>query len=148
MNAGSPLWVHLLTAVLAFGIFLLTTALLIWGERRLVSLMQSRVGPNRVGPLGIGQTLVDGVKMFFKEDVTPSMVDRIVYTIAPLLTVVVGFLAIAVVPYGGTVTMFEQTFALQAADINVGACCGSSRWARCTSTASCSPAGRRSRPTR
>jgi NADH-quinone oxidoreductase subunit H len=120
VNAGSPLWVHTLTAVLAFGVFLITTALLIWGERRVVSLMQTRVGPNRVGPLGVGQTLIDGAKMFFKEDITPSMVDRVVYTIAPLLTVVVGFLAVAVIPYGGTVSMFGETFVLQAADINVG----------------------------
>lgn len=120
MNAGLPFWVHLVTALGAFLVFLLTTALLIWAERRVVSLMQTRVGPNRVGPLGIGQTLIDGAKMFFKEDVTPRMVDRIVYTAAPLLTVVVGFLAIAVVPYGGTVTVGETTFRLQAADINVG----------------------------
>lgn len=119
-NVGSPLWVHVVTSVLTFLVFLLTTALLIWAERRVVSLMQSRVGPNRVGPLGIGQTLIDGAKMFFKEDVTPNMVDKLVYTIAPMLTVVVGFLAVAVVPLGGTVTMFGETFVLQAADINVG----------------------------
>ncbi len=115
-----PFWVSLLTAVFAFVVFLLTTALLIWGERRIVSLMQTRVGPNRVGPLGIGQTLIDGAKMFFKEDVTPRMVDRVVYTMAPLLTVVVGFLAVAVVPLSGELTMFGETFVLQAADINVG----------------------------
>ena len=115
-----PFWVHLLRAVLAFLVFLLSTALLIWAERRVVSLMQTRVGPNRVGPLGAGQTLVDGLKMFFKEDVTPSMVSRVLYTFAPLLTVVVGFLSIAIVPFGGEVTMFGETFVLQAADLNVG----------------------------
>lgn len=120
MNADLPIWVHLLNATLAFGIFLITTALLIWAERRLVSLMQSRVGPNRVGPLGVGQTLIDGVKMFFKEDVTPSMVDKVVYTVAPLMTVVVGFLSIAIVPFGGQVELFGETFVLQAADLNVG----------------------------
>lgn len=120
MVESFPIWVHLLRVTAVFLVFLLTTALLIWAERRVVSLMQTRVGPNRVGPLGIGQTLVDGLKMFFKEDVTPSMVDRLVYTVAPLLTVVVGFLSVAIVPFGGTVTMFEETFALQAADLNVG----------------------------
>lgn len=115
-----PFWVHLLTAGLAFLVFLLSTAVLIWGERRVVSLMQSRVGPNRVGPLGAGQTLVDGLKMFFKEDVTPGMVSKVIFTLAPGLTVIVGFLSIAIVPFGGEVTMFNETFTLQAADINVG----------------------------
>jgi NADH-quinone oxidoreductase subunit H len=120
MTESLPIWVDLLNVVAVFLIFLLTTALLIWAERRVVSLMQTRVGPNRVGPLGIGQTLIDGAKMFFKEDVTPSMVDRLVYTTAPLLTVVVGFLSVAVIPFGGEVTMFGETFVLQAADLNVG----------------------------
>ena len=119
-NADVAFWVHLLTAVGAFGLFLLTTAMLIWVERRLLGRMQSRLGPNRVGPLGIMQTLVDGIKMFFKEDVTPSMVDRGVYLVAPLISVVVGFLSIAVVPYGGEITLFGETFVLQVADLNVG----------------------------
>jgi len=120
MTESFPIWVDLLRVTAVFLIFLLTTALLIWAERRVVSLMQTRVGPNRVGPLGIGQTLVDGLKMFFKEDVTPSMVDRTIYTVAPLLTVVVGFLSVVIVPFGGTLTMFGETFPLQAADLNVG----------------------------
>jgi NADH-quinone oxidoreductase subunit H len=120
MTESLPLWVHLLRVVAAFLIFLLTTAILIWAERRLVALMQSRKGPNRVGPFGILQTLVDGVKMFFKEDVTPKMVDRFIFTLAPLLTAVVGFMSIAIVPFGGEVTLFGETFVLQAADLNVG----------------------------
>ena len=115
-----PVWVHVLRVLLTFLVFLLTTAVLIWAERRVVSLMQTRVGPNRVGPLGAGQTLVDGLKMFFKEDVTPRMVSKVLFTLAPLLTVVVGFLSVAIVPIGGEVTMFGETFALQAADLNVG----------------------------
>ena len=115
-----PFWVHMLRVVLAFTVFLLSTALLIWGERRIVSLMQTRVGPNRVGPLGVAQTLVDGLKMFFKEDVTPSMVSRFLYTFAPLMTVIVGFLSIAIIPFGGEVTLFGETFVLQAADLNIG----------------------------
>jgi NADH-quinone oxidoreductase subunit H len=115
-----PLWVHLLRVVAVFLIFLLSTALLIWAERRIVSFMQSRVGPNRVGPLGILQTLVDGVKMFFKEDPTPRIVDRLIYTAAPVISVVVGFLAVVIIPFGGEVTLFGETFVLQAADLNVG----------------------------
>ena len=120
MTESLPLWVHILRVVAVFGLFLITTALLIWAERRVVAIMQSRKGPNRAGPLGILQTLLDGIKMFFKEDPTPSMVDKVVYGIAPLVPVVVGFLSIAVVPFGGEVTLFGETFRLQAADLNVG----------------------------
>ena len=120
MTESYPLWVHIFRVVAVFLLFLLTTAMLIWAERRLVAVMQSRKGPNRVGPFGMLQTLVDGIKMFFKEDVTPSMVDKVLYGVAPLVGVVVGFLSIAIVPFGGEVTMFGETFVLQAADLNVG----------------------------
>ena len=117
----TPLWVPIFTAVATFLVFLLTTAVLIWGERRVVALMQDRLGPNRVGPLGILQTLVDGGKMFFKEDFTPGMVERIVFTVAPIIAVVVSFLTVAVIPIGGEVTMFGETFDLVTADLDVGA---------------------------
>jgi NADH-quinone oxidoreductase subunit H len=115
-----PLWVHLFRTLVVFLYFLLTTAVLIWAERRVVARMQSRLGPNRVGPFGILQTLVDGAKMFFKEDITPGMVDRPIFTLAPLVGVIAGFLAIAVIPIGGEVTMFGETFTLVVADLNVG----------------------------
>ena len=115
-----PLWVAVLTSVLVFAYFLLTTAILIWAERRVVARMQSRVGPNRVGPVGALQTLVDGLKMFFKEDVTPAMVRQPIFTIAPLVGVVAGLLATAVIPIGGEVTIGGETFPLQVADLGVG----------------------------
>jgi NADH-quinone oxidoreductase subunit H len=120
MTESLPLWVHLFRVLVVFAVFLLTTAVLIWGERRVVALMQSRLGPNRVGPLGMGQTLVDGLKMFFKEDVTPRMVDRVVFTAAPLVAVIVSFMTVAVIPVGGQFTLFGETFALHAADLNIG----------------------------
>jgi NADH-quinone oxidoreductase subunit H len=115
-----PLWVIVLTVVIVFLYFLLTTAVLIWAERRVVARMQSRIGPNRVGPFGALQTLVDGVKMFFKEDVTPAMVKQPIFTIAPLVGVVAGFLSIAVIPIGGDVTIGGETFPLQVADLGIG----------------------------
>ena len=115
-----PLWVPVVQALVVFAYFLLVTALLIWAERRVVARMQSRLGPNRVGPFGVLQTLVDGVKMFFKEDVTPGMVNRTIFTLAPLIGVVAGFLSVAVIPIGGEVTMFGETFPLVVADLGVG----------------------------
>jgi NADH-quinone oxidoreductase subunit H len=117
----TPLWVPVVQTVVVFAYFLLITALLIWAERRIVARMQTRVGPNRVGPFGLLQTLVDGVKMFFKEDVTPAMVNKPIYNLAPIVGVVAGFLAIAVVPIGGEVTLFGETFTLVVADLSVGA---------------------------
>ncbi|MEX0834512.1 MAG: NADH-quinone oxidoreductase subunit H, partial [Nitriliruptor sp.] len=99
---------------------LLFTALLIWGERRILGRMQSRLGPNRVGPLGMMQTLVDGAKMFFKEDVTPGMVNKPIFILAPLIGVIAGFLSMAVIPLGGQVTLFGETFPLVVADLDVG----------------------------
>jgi NADH-quinone oxidoreductase subunit H len=116
----TPIWAHLIPVVAVFAFFLLTTALLIWAERRVVARMQSRVGPNRVGPFGILQTLVDGIKMFFKEDVTPGMVDKPVFTLAPIIAVVAGFMAVAVIPIGGAFTIGDETITLQIADLEVG----------------------------
>jgi len=125
-----PLWVHLVRVLAAFAFFLLGTALLIWGERRMVAFMQSRLGPNRVGPFGMMQTLVDGIKMFFKEDVTPGGVDKFIFGIAPMVGVIVGFLSIAVVPLtalpgmypndAGAIHVGGEVFGLQVADLNVG----------------------------
>jgi NADH-quinone oxidoreductase subunit H len=115
-----PMWVILLTVVIVFAYFLLTTAVLIWAERRVVARMQSRLGPNRVGPFGALQTLVDGAKMFFKEDITPAMVKQPIFTIAPLVGVVAGFLSVAIIPISGDVTLGGETFVLQVADLGVG----------------------------
>jgi len=116
----TPLWVTLVQTFAVFGYFLIFTAMLIWAERRIVGRMQSRIGPNRIGPGGVGQTLIDGLKMFFKEDFTPAMVKNPVFTMAPIIAVVAGFLTIAVIPISGPVTMFGETFTLVVADLHVG----------------------------
>ncbi|MEX2533386.1 MAG: NADH-quinone oxidoreductase subunit H [Nitriliruptoraceae bacterium] len=116
----TPLWVTLVQTLAVFTYFLLFTAMLIWAERRVVGRMQSRIGPNRIGPGGVLQTLIDGLKMFFKEDFTPSMVKNPVFTLAPIIAVVAGFLTIAVIPISGPVTLFGETFTLVVADLHVG----------------------------
>ncbi len=104
----------------AFALWLVGTAMLIWGERRLVAKMQSRVGPNRLGPAGLFQTLADGAKLFFKEDITPRNVDRVVYVAAPFISAVVAILTFAVIPFGGTFSIGERVVTLQVWDPNVG----------------------------
>lgn len=88
-----------------------TAAVLIWVERRLLGLWQDRWGPNRVGPLGIGQVVADMVKIFFKEDWTPPFVDRPVFVIAPMIALIMmmlGFVIVPVIP------------GWQVADLNIG----------------------------
>jgi len=117
-------WIEFLLVVvrvlLAFVIWLLSTALLIWGERRLVAKMQVRHGPNRLGPFGVFQVLADGAKLFFKEDITPRGVDRAVYFAAPIVSAVVAFLTFAVIPFGGTFTFAGREMPLQVWDPEIG----------------------------
>jgi len=113
------LWdvVILLVKVVAIFAFLMVSVMLtVWLERRVVAFMQTRVGPNRVGPFGVLQTLADGIKLFFKEDVRPSNADRILYGLAPVVMMVPAFLSISVLPFG---TAFGSERA-QLTDLNVG----------------------------
>ena len=110
--------------VLVFVLLLVVTILLIWFERKIVADMQNRVGPDRAGPWGILQTLADGVKLFFKEQVTPRKVELGLYLAAPMLAAVPAFLMFMVVPFGRPFTInlggIERTVPLQGADLNVG----------------------------
>jgi NADH-quinone oxidoreductase subunit H len=87
--------------VLAFVGLLVSVMLMIWWERKLISDMQNRIGPNRAGPFGILQTLADGIKLFFKEDLIPDRADRFVFKLAPYLALVPAFLTFVVIPIGG-----------------------------------------------
>lgn len=73
---------------------------LIWWERRLLSWMQDRIGPNRVGPFGLLQPIADGVKLFLKEDITPATVDRKMYFVAPMIALFPAFAIGATLPWG------------------------------------------------
>ena len=82
----------------------------IWWERRLLSWMQDRIGPNRVGPRGLLQTIADGVKLFFKEDIQPAAVDKRIYYLAPVLSMIPALAAGATIPFASiTVKMDDGT---------------------------------------
>ncbi len=106
--------------LVVFGALMVSVMLMIWFERKVISDMQSRIGPNRAGPFGIAQTLADGIKLFFKEDLLPDRSDRIVFKLAPYLTIIPAFLIFAIVPIGGEVTISGHTFELQLADPPMG----------------------------
>jgi NADH-quinone oxidoreductase subunit H len=102
-----------------FAIMVLMTLLTIWAERRVVGRMQMRIGPNRVGPFGLLQSLMDGIKLALKEEIIPKGVHLAVYTIAPVISVTAAFLTFAVIPLGPVVTMFGQRTNLQLTDFPV-----------------------------
>jgi len=106
--------------LVAFVALLVATALMIWFERKVISDMQSRIGPNRAGPWGLLQTLADGTKLVFKEDLLPDRADSFVFKLAPYLSVVPAVAIFAVVPVGGTITLGSHTFELQVADPPMG----------------------------
>lgn len=89
-------------------------------ERRLLALIQVRVGPNRAGPFGFLQPAADGIKLIFKEELIPAKAYRAVFILAPILTVIPALVILAVVPWGGSILFFGREVSLGIADLNVG----------------------------
>ena len=115
-------------SLVVFVIGLVGTMFMVWYERKVVSGMQNRVGPNKAGPWGLLQTLADGMKLIFKEDLLPTRADRIVFRLAPFLAFVPAFLVWSVIPLGGdfsdgkdgTVEWFGHITRVQLADPPMG----------------------------
>ncbi len=114
--------------VLVFTVLLVSVMFMVWFERKVVSDMQNRIGPNVAGPWGMLQTLADGIKLFFKEDLTPAGADRFVFKLAPYLSLIPAFLMFSIVPIAGdfsdgndgSVELFGQTFVWQLVDPPMG----------------------------
>ncbi len=117
--AQDPVWLILVKTVAIFAILVVTVLLTIWGERRVVARMQQRLGPNRVGPFGVLQGLMDGIKLALKELIIPKSADFWVYVLAPILSVVPAFMAWAVIPFGPTVSIGGHQTPLQLTDFPV-----------------------------
>jgi len=118
--ATDPGWIILVKGLLIFVVCVLATLMSVWGERRLVARMQQRLGPNRVGPFGLIQSLADGVKLALKEDLIPKAADRIVFVIAPIISATTCFMSFAVIPLSGKVNLFGHETVMQLTDIPVG----------------------------
>jgi NADH-quinone oxidoreductase subunit H len=117
---GHDVWWLVLAKVLFVFVFLVVMTLFaIWYERRVVARMQVRPGPNRVGPFGLLQSLADGLKLAFKEDIMPALADKAVFFIAPVISTVSAFTAFAVMPFGPVVSVFGHKTPLQLTDIPV-----------------------------
>ena len=118
-----------LKVLVAFAFLMVATMFMVWFERKVIAGMQNRVGPNKAGPFGLLQTLADGIKLFFKEDLIPEQADSFVFKLAPFLSLVPAFLVYTAIPIGGDFTdklhpgqisMFGHWTLLQLADPPIG----------------------------
>jgi NADH-quinone oxidoreductase subunit H len=113
-------WIEAIRVIVRvlIGVFaiLLVVPPLVWWERRLLGWMQQRQGPNRVGPWGLFQTIADGLKLLFKEDMNPTNVDKVLFILAPIIFLIPSLVTAAVVPWGPS-----YTWGAVAPNVNVGA---------------------------
>ncbi len=130
ISSIDPLYAHgislavvlivLLRVVVAFAVLLNAVIVMIWFERKAISDMQSRIGPQRWGPFGLLQTVADGLKLMLKEDLMPAEADRFVFKLAPFLALIPGIITFAIVPVGGTLTIAGHPVLLQVANPPMG----------------------------
>ncbi len=117
-------WIMIAKVLFSFTLGLTILIFLVWGERKVLADFQQRVGPDRTGPWGMLQTVADGLKLFFKEQLNPTNINRFVFELAPFLAAVPAFLLVLVVPWAKPISVVldgqltEINFA--ALDLNVG----------------------------
>ena len=114
-----PWWLTAIKVVVVFAFLMLTTLLMIWAERRIIGRMQQRPGPNRAGPFGLLQSLMDGIKLPLKEDIIPRGVDKFLFVLAPAIAAIPAFISFAIIPVGPVVSIFGHRTPLQLADLPV-----------------------------
>jgi NADH-quinone oxidoreductase subunit H len=115
-----PFWLTICKALFVFVLLVVLTLFTIVFERKIVSYMQMRVGPNRVGPRGYLQSLADGLKLALKEEIIPALADKPVYILAPIVSAVPAFLAFSVIPFGPKISVGGHETALQLTDLPIG----------------------------
>jgi NADH-quinone oxidoreductase subunit H len=117
----SVLLVVIVKTVVTFAVMMLSVLFMVWFERKVIArVFQNRIGPNRAGPFGLLQSIADGVKLFFKEDLAPDAADLRVFRLAPYLSAVPAFLLMSIVPVGGSISIFGHRTQLQLADPPIG----------------------------
>ena len=112
--------ISLIKIVLVLLVILTTVANLVYAERRISAFIQNRIGPNRVGPLGLLQAPADVLKLFIKEDIVPASANRFIHTLAPVISLSVALTTFAVIPFGDRITLFGREIKLMIADVNIG----------------------------
>ena len=115
-DAGQFTIFAIVKVAVAFGVLMTMVAYVVWVERKVCALIQDRIGPNRAGPFGLLQPAADGIKAFFKEEVTPAHVRKIFYVLAPMIALMPAILNIAVIPFGSNIKGVPMVLA----NLNVG----------------------------
>lgn len=111
-------WV--IKAIILIFVMLTAFAYLTYYERKALARIQVRIGPNRAGPRGLLQPLADAIKLIFKEELIPSQADKVIFILAPMITLIPALIIMAVVPFGSSINLFGRQIPLYIADINVG----------------------------
>ncbi|MBG0827371.1 NADH-quinone oxidoreductase subunit NuoH [Planomonospora sp. ID67723] len=114
-----PIGIVIFKSAVIFIVLMLGVLFGVWFERKLISRMQNRYGPNRAGKFGLLQSVADGLKMGLKEDLMPRTVDKVIYFIAPVVLSVPAFMAFSVIPMGPKVNLFGTETPLQLTDLPV-----------------------------
>lgn len=117
-------WYLILEKFLLIG-FIISLSMLVamyatYGERKVAAWLQDRIGPNRAGPFGILQPLADGGKLFFKEEIIPTVSNRFLFVLGPMLAMVTALATSAVIPWGSSMRLFDREVSLQVADPSIG----------------------------
>ena len=117
---AATIWEWIIKSVILLLAMTLGFAYVTLYERKVLARMQVRIGPNRAGWQGILQPIADAVKLIFKEELVPEKADKVIFVIAPIITVIPALIITAVVPWGPTVTLFGRQIALSITNINLG----------------------------
>lgn len=120
VSDNAQLITSIIVIVVVIHLALGAAAYLILLERKISAWAQDRLGPNRVGPLGLLQPIADGLKLFLKEDFIPRGADRVLFIIAPGITVITAMIGFAVIPWAGVLEVGDQAVKVIAADVNIG----------------------------
>lgn len=114
-------WLYkIILALIIFGITLFVAMYSTYAERKVAAFLQDRLGPNRAGPFGIFQPLADGVKMFMKEEIIPTVSNKFLFVLGPSLAMLTACMTGAVIPWGGSLSIGGTSYPLQIADVNIG----------------------------
>jgi NADH-quinone oxidoreductase subunit H len=116
MEIVSLLLPAVIKIVVVLGVLLTGVAYTTLAERKVSAYLQDRVGPNRVGPFGLFQPVADGIKFFFKEDITPQRAYKTTYYLAPLCTLIPALITFAVIPFGEGISLQGKTYRLWIAE--------------------------------
>jgi NADH-quinone oxidoreductase subunit H len=120
LSVGAFILVSAIKSAIVLFLLLTADAYTVWLERKVVGHMQNRWGPTRVGPFGLLQPAADGLKFFFKEDITPPHVYKPLFLAAPMLSLIFSLISISVIPFGNSITIGGRNIPLQITDLDIG----------------------------